>query len=61
MKKYIKPAIININNKYSIVPIAAVAGLSAAGAFAIGVASGLFKSDDRNGISIALNPLPKCE
>lgn len=59
MKKYIKPSVININNKYSIVPLAAVAGLSAAGAFAVGVAAGLIKGDDRKIQS--LNALPKCE
>lgn len=61
MKKYIKPSVININNAYNIIPlaagVAAVAGLSAAGAFAYGVAKGL-EGDDKNNIS--LNALPKC-
>lgn len=61
MKKYIKPSVININNKYNIAPLAFVTGLSAASAFAIGVASGLFKGDDKNGSSIALRALPKCD
>lgn len=67
MKKYIKPSVIGVNNKYSILPLAAVAaigtGLTAAGAaaaFAGGVAIGLAAAtgDDRKNIFI--EALPKC-
>ena len=46
MKKYCKPVVRNVYADKSIVPAAMVAaGLSAAGAFTVGVASGLMAKD----------------
>lgn len=41
MEKYIKPSIISSSRAEGIIPLAAVAGLSATQAFAVGAAAGL--------------------
>ena len=50
MKEYKKPVVLSQSKKTHLVPALAAAGLSAAGAFAVGVASGLMK-DDKNHLS----------
>lgn len=64
MKKYIKPSVININDKSGILPLAALGvGLveaGAAAAFAGGVAYGMLKGDDRNSNGVSLKALPEC-
>lgn len=61
MKKYIKPSIINFSNTRSVIPAALLAGgLAATAAFAVGVASGLMKGDDRNIKNISMKTLSKC-
>lgn len=50
MKEYKKPVVLSQKKKELLPPAIAAAGLSAAGAFAVGVASGLMK-DDKNHLS----------
>ena len=45
MKEYKKPVVLSHEKKANLVPALAAAGLSAAGAFAVGVASGLMKEN----------------
>lgn len=47
MKKYRKPLILSDNKTTNLIPALAAAKLSAASAFAVGVATGLMK-DDKN-------------
>lgn len=50
MKKYRKPIVLSQDKNTGLIPALAAAGLSAASAFAVGVASGLMK-DDKNHLS----------